>query len=83
MNDQNKKTPLEKLEQYLKGTYEPRPYLGGLEFRAIGGLDQMKSEALSIIDIHKLPLEIFKVDIRARSISVRETVAIHPKTIEP
>jgi len=78
------KTPaLQQLKQHLRGTHEPREYLGGLEFRAIGGLDQMKQEAQHIIDVNQLPLEIFKVDIRVRSISVRELPEPHPEGFEP
>jgi len=72
MNVNKKTTALDKFKTLLKGTHEPRQYMNGLEFRAIGGLDQMKKEAQEIIDVHQFPLEIFKVDIRVRSISVRE-----------
>jgi len=43
----------------------------------------MKQEAQHIIDVNQLPLEIFKVDIRVRSISVRELPEPHPEGFEP
>lgn len=67
-----KKNVLQQFAEKIQGSFEPRNYEGGLEFRAIGGLDQLRQEAEKLIKENNWPLQIFKVDIRVRSISVRQ-----------
>lgn len=66
------KSELQQFADKIQGAYEPRKYGEGLEFRAIGGLDPLRQDANSLIKENNWPLEIFKVDIRVRSICVRK-----------
>ncbi len=72
MKSANQKNALQQFAEKIQGSFEPRNYEGGLEFRAIGGLDPLRQEAEKLIRENNWPLEIFKVDIRVRSISVRQ-----------
>ncbi len=63
---------MQQLAASLQGIYEPRPYRGGLEFRSMSSLDQLRQDIPRLIKANNWPLEIFKTDVRVRSISVRQ-----------
>lgn len=48
----------------------PRPYKGGIELRGID-LDGTKHEIENLIKENNWPVEIFEVDVRLKSISIR------------
>ncbi len=66
------KSELQQFADKIQGTYEPRKYNEGLEFRAIGGLDPLIQDAQNLIKENNWPLEIFKVEVRVRSIFIRK-----------
>lgn len=72
MGVNKEQTPLQQLAASLQGIYEPRPYMGGIEFRSMNSLDQLKQDIPRLIKANNWPLEVFKTDVRVRSVSVRE-----------
>ncbi|WP_312139476.1 hypothetical protein [Sphingobacterium sp.] len=48
-----------------------RPYKGGVELRGLN-LDTAKDEIQSVIQANGWPVEIFDVDVRLKSVSIRE-----------
>ncbi|WP_149525666.1 hypothetical protein [Sphingobacterium hotanense] len=48
-----------------------RPYKGGIELRGLN-LDTTKDEIQSVIQANGWPVEIFDVDVRLKSVSIRE-----------
>lgn len=48
-----------------------RPYKGGVEMRGVN-LDTARDEINQAIQANGWPVEVFEVDVRLRSISIRE-----------
>ncbi|WP_313261923.1 hypothetical protein [Sphingobacterium sp.] len=48
-----------------------RPYKGGIEMRGVN-LDTARAEINQAIQANGWPVEVFEVDVRLRSISIRE-----------